>query len=71
MTENDSNLGGNDKMAAREQRLFRRILGLFLVLYAFLVLSQPSQYGLGLPENVTPLLGFGLIILGFVFVLKR
>jgi hypothetical protein len=60
-----------NKMAAKEQRLFRRILGLFLILYGFLVLSQPSQYGLGFSSNQTPLLGFGLVVIGFLLVLIK
>lgn len=69
MTEESQ--GGKNKVAVKERRLFRRILGLFLILYGFLVLSQPLQYGLGLPLDLTPLLGFVLVIFGFALVLVR
>jgi hypothetical protein len=55
----------------KQQQLFRRILGLFLVLYGFLVLSQPTLYGLGLELNLTPLLGVLLVIIGMLLVLYK
>jgi uncharacterized membrane protein HdeD (DUF308 family) len=71
VTEENKKLGENKKVAVKEQRLFRRILGLFLILYGFLVLSQPLQYGLGLPTNLTPLLGIGFVLLGIYLVLRQ
>ena len=61
---------GNERMDKTPQ-IFRRILGLFLLLYGFLVLSQPLQYGLGLSSNFTPLLGIGFVLVGLLLVLKK
>ena len=72
VTEKDKKIEENGRMAEkREQRIFARILGLFLVLYGFLVLSQPSQYGLGVPQNLAPILGIALVIAGIFIVLRR
>jgi vacuolar-type H+-ATPase subunit I/STV1 len=60
-----------NKMVDKTPQIFRRILGLFLLLYGFLVLSQPSQYGLGFSHNFTPLIGFGFILVGLLLVLYK
>jgi hypothetical protein len=59
------------KMAAKEQRLFRRIVGLFLLFYAFLILAQPLQYGFGFSENFARLVGLLLAIAGIYLALKQ
>ena len=58
-------------MSAKQARLFTRILGLFLVLYGFLILSQPEQYGLGVNLQFTPILGVVFILIGIVLVVKK
>ena len=58
-------------MAAKQARLFTRILGLFLVLYGFLILSQPEQYGLGVNLQYTPILGIMFIVIGIILAVKK
>ena len=55
----------------KEQQLFTRILGLFFVFYGFLILSQPVQYGLGLPMGLAQLVGIVLVIAGIYLALKK
>jgi hypothetical protein len=60
-----------DSMATKkEQRLFRRIVGLFLMFYAFLMLSQPLQYGFGFQENLARLIGLGIAVIGIYLAIK-
>jgi hypothetical protein len=55
----------------KEQRLFVRIVGLFLMFYGFLILSQPQQYGLGLITPVALVLGIGFVITGIYLALGK
>jgi uncharacterized membrane protein HdeD (DUF308 family) len=60
-----------EKMAAKQQRLFMRIVGLFLILYGLLILSQPEQYGLGISLQYTPILGIMFVVIGIILALKK
>ena len=71
MSERAENNEEKEKMAAKQQRLFMRIIGLFLVFYGFLILSQPEQYGLGVSLQFTPILGIMFVVIGVILVLKK
>ena len=51
--------------------LIARIVGLFLVFYGFLALTQPNKYSLGIPTEYTPLLALFLIIGGIIIIMQR
>ena len=63
MIDNSENKRG--KKLDSISRLLFQVIGLFLMLYGFLALTQPENYGVGIPTIYTPLLGMGLIFGGF------
>ena len=63
-----SNKGNN---MTKEQMIFTRILGLFFVLYGFLMLSQPQQYGLGLLETQARFVGILLVLGGIILAIRK
>lgn len=55
----------------KTQQIFSRILGLFLVLYGFLILAQPENYGFGLIDIQARLIAVILVFVGAYVTVRK
>jgi len=49
-------------------KLVMRVLGFFLIFYAFLIIVDYNSYGLSIPTTVIPFVVLGLLVVGILLV---